>query len=135
MRAFHHAIGPAQFDHELSAVLEVGKPDDRALKGCGWVFHELSMRQSLRYVKYIIAGKLDIISVIGSQPYCRRWRLGSNPRSRLLVVQPGFKPYSDSRCLRTKRLTCPWGLPHSRVGHLRLWRWQRPIVGPSLSAV
>jgi hypothetical protein len=53
-RAFDNAIRPTQFDHELSAMLEVREPDHRVSESV-WRFHKPSMQQEARYVNYIIA--------------------------------------------------------------------------------
>lgn len=53
-RAFDNAIRPAQFDHELSAMLEVREPDYRVPESV-WRFHVASMQYVARYVNYIIA--------------------------------------------------------------------------------
>jgi len=34
MRAFHHAVRPAQLDHELAAMLEIGEVQNRVPEGC-----------------------------------------------------------------------------------------------------
>ena len=34
MGAFHHSVRPAQLDHELAAMLEVGEIEDRVSEGC-----------------------------------------------------------------------------------------------------
>jgi hypothetical protein len=52
--AFHYAIGPAEFHHELPAVLEIREPQNRLVDSV-WRFHEPSMKQNSWYVKYIIA--------------------------------------------------------------------------------
>ena len=55
-RAPYNAVRPTQLDHKFAAMVEVRKPDNRVPKsGWGYVFHEPSMRQISRYVKYIIA--------------------------------------------------------------------------------
>src|ERR1700724_826012 len=53
MRTCDLAVRPAHFNHKLAAMLEVSKPDDCFLE-CIGAFHELSMRQIARYVKYVI---------------------------------------------------------------------------------
>lgn len=53
-RASDLAVRPAQFHHELAAMLKVREPDNRLVESV-WRFHESSMRQTARYVKYIIA--------------------------------------------------------------------------------
>ena len=45
-RTLHHAIGPAEFHHELAAMLEVRKPYDGLLKGIGR-FHASSMPEKI----------------------------------------------------------------------------------------
>jgi hypothetical protein len=52
--ALYNAVRPAQLDHKITAMVEVREPDNR-FPQIGWAFHEPSMRQTLRYVKYIIA--------------------------------------------------------------------------------
>ena len=54
LRALHDTIGPSQFHHELSAVIEVREPDDRVSEGVRR-FHVSSMRPTSWNVKYIIA--------------------------------------------------------------------------------
>ena len=52
--AEHLAVRPTQFNHELSAMLEVRKPDDCASES-GWAFHGSSMPEIAWNVKYVIA--------------------------------------------------------------------------------
>src|SRR5579871_1295517 len=60
VRAFNNAIRPAQFHHELAAVLEVREPDNRVSKSVGSLgrFHVSSMHQIAWYVKYIITNNV-----------------------------------------------------------------------------
>jgi hypothetical protein len=55
-RARHLAVRPAQFDHELAAVLEIREPDNRVSKVFGerGAFHDSSMRRNSGFVKYVI---------------------------------------------------------------------------------
>jgi hypothetical protein len=53
-RAGYNAIRPAKFNHKLAAVLEIGEVQNRVPE-CVWRFHESSMQQNERYVKYVIA--------------------------------------------------------------------------------
>jgi hypothetical protein len=55
-RAFHDAIRPSKFNHELAAMLEIREVDDCVSEGVGgFAFHDQSMLFLLGYVKYIIA--------------------------------------------------------------------------------
>jgi hypothetical protein len=54
VRALHHAIGPAQFHHELAAMLKLGEPDYCVSEGVG-ACHNSSMPDLAWYVKYIVA--------------------------------------------------------------------------------
>ena len=54
LRTLYDTIRPAQFHHELSAVLEVREPDYRVSQGV-WAFHGSSMRLISWNVKYVIA--------------------------------------------------------------------------------
>ena len=47
------AIGPAEFYHQLAAIVEVLKVNDGLLKSL-YAFHALNIRVLERYVKYII---------------------------------------------------------------------------------
>jgi hypothetical protein len=47
-------VWPAKFGHELPAVLKIREPQNRLMESV-WRFHESSMLQEPRYVKYIIA--------------------------------------------------------------------------------
>lgn len=52
LRALNNAIRPAEFGHELPAVLEIREPDNRLVERV-WRFHKTSMKQERRYGKYI----------------------------------------------------------------------------------
>jgi len=54
LRAFHNAIGPSQFNHELSAMFKFREPDCCVPKSV-WRFHKPSMRLLPWNVKYVIA--------------------------------------------------------------------------------
>jgi|HubBroStandDraft_1064217.scaffolds.fasta_scaffold22605_3 hypothetical protein len=52
-------VGPAQFHHELTAVLKVGEVQNRVSEGC-FAVHDSSLPESVHHVKYIIASSRPI---------------------------------------------------------------------------
>jgi len=54
VRAVYLSIGPSNCDHELVAVLGIGKEGDRLLQRCGPSVHESIIRQNRWLVKYVI---------------------------------------------------------------------------------
>src|ERR1039458_8509148 len=57
------AIGPAEFYHQLAAVVEVLKVDDGLLKSL-YAFHAVNIACFSRYVKYIIALNCVLYSLL-----------------------------------------------------------------------
>ena len=83
LRAFHNTIRPAQFHHELVAVLEIREPDNCVSEGV-WRFHISSMRQNSRNVKYVIALGSGFI-----------WRSFHNVRGAPIACVKDIRPGDD----------------------------------------